>query len=169
MAWLALGATSAAATLLYVEDFDGEFRRLGIGVRAEAVTHRGERLLLLRFEAQAPAAPSAIVPMAFAPVEIACDRVTVHSEGRTRNAHADSPCALTGRLGQVKAVPVFVAFAWPPLAREARLTVPVEVLAPLPGVQTSLRGASPSIAAVPTAGKRTLVARIDLGPAQGSR
>ncbi len=159
---LACVCASPAARTLNVDDAEREFTQAGLSVRAEEVILRGERLVLVRLEGLTSPAGAAGVPATFRPVEIACDKVTLRSEGRVQLPHAASPCALTGKLGFPRAMPVFVAFAYP-AATQARITVPLNLLAPPPPVQTRLRASGPAPLPVAPVAKLA-TARVALPP-----
>lgn len=159
---LVCASAPAAARALDVEDAEREFAQAGLSVRAEEVVLRGERLVLVRLEALQPAAGGVGPPTTFRPIEIACAEVTLRTEGRVQRPHAASPCALAGKLGSPRAMPVFVAFAYPPATR-ARITVPLTVLTPPPPIQTTLRGSAPPARAEPPVA-RVASARVALSP-----
>lgn len=163
LACLLAGATAVAeAATIDVVDSEREFAQAGLSVRAEEVVLRGERLVLVRLEALPPAAGGVGPAPTFRPIEIDCGEVTLRTEGRVQRPHAASPCALTGKLGFARAMPVFVAFAYPP-STQARIAVPLRVLPASPPIQTTLRGSAPPARAEPPVAK-VASARLALRP-----
>lgn len=164
-------AATAAAKDLAVDDAGGGFARSGLALTAEAIVHRGERLLLLRIaptgvriveraDGRAEAVSLADARLPYLPVRVDCGRITVRTAGGTMVPHAASPCLDEARLGHARALPAFVAFRYP-AAGSVDVVVPVVIQERDPPVETTLRRVdAPPPTPSALLGPRTLAARV---------
>ena len=133
--------------------------RLGLIGKAERIVHRGEPLVLVSIRAQdvrmvdRPDGSTDWYRMkdrglAFLPMEVACDAITLEAGGRRQQAHLLSPCSGTTRIAHPFAVPLFVVFR-DPGPGGAKVTIPVTVLRPEPPIETrrnaAPQGAGPTV------------------------
>ncbi len=172
----ALFAASVAATGyakdLPVDDVGGGFARSGLSLKAEAVVHRGERLLLLRIaptgvrivdrpDGRTEAVPLQEARLPYLPVRVECARAALRAGAKTVSPHAVSPCLDDARLGHARAIPIFIAFKYP-AAGSVDVVVPVVIQERDPPIEVSLRRADVSPPKTPAAllGPRELAARV---------
>lgn len=154
VAALLLSAAIAAAQAQEMQTVDADQRmaRLGLIGKAERIVHRGEPYVLVSIRAQDVRVvdrPDGKTDwqrykdrgLAFLPVEVACDAITLAAGGRRQEAHLLSPCSGPTRIAHPFAVPLFVVFR-DPGPGNAAVTIPVTVLAPERPIQTR-RDAAP--------------------------
>jgi hypothetical protein len=135
-------------------DADGGMARLGMVGTAERIVHQGEPYLLVRLRVQdvrkeekANGAPDWVRVdsrgIAFLPVTIDCDAVTMESDGVRQRTHLLSPCSGALTVEAPFAMPVFVVFRYPKSGR-GTVRIPVTVRPPAPPIATRRDAPPPS-------------------------
>ncbi len=141
---LAALSSSAAAKEFSVTDADNQLAKLSLFVKAERVIDRGQHYLLVkiqvadmrRVEPSGGRADTISLErngLAFMPMQIDCDRITLRNNGKAYRPEARSLCTGPVKLDNARVPPLFVAFKHPP-AGSTDIVVPVTVLPVRPSI-----------------------------------
>lgn len=138
MACLAAAALHAEAKELSTLVADQSATRISLALKAEKVLHRGKPLLLVTIRGtpfrlvDKPGGGTDTISLtdrriAFLPVKVDCDKVTIVAGGKLHAPDAASPCIGERTIDHASAVPIFIAFAYP-APGAATLNLPVTVM-----------------------------------------
>ncbi len=125
-------------------DADNQLARLSLFVKAERVIDRGQHYLLVKIQAvdmrrvepsggRADTIALEHNGLAFMPMQIDCDRITLRNNGKAYRPEARSLCTGPVKLDNARVPPLFVAFKHPP-AGSTDIVVPVTVLPVRPSI-----------------------------------
>jgi len=143
--------------------------RLGLIGKAERIVHRGEPYLLVRLSVQDVRMvdlPDGRTDwhrlkdrgLAYLPLKIACDAMTLEVDGRRQRAHELSPCREETTVPAPFSVPLFVVFRYPK-AGGYRIHIPATVLPPAAPVALRRMDPPPRSVVVPRSVEALLGAR----------